>query len=82
MENKYKSNMCGVCPVCGSRDLRWGDSDCNGDYIGYEYECGECHINGTEWYRLVFDGHEVEEYDAETDTYNWENVNDYLDVQE
>lgn len=80
-ERKYVCNEQGVCPVCGAHSLMWGDSDFTGDYIGYSWECEECHAQGTEWYKMVFDGHEV---DVETQTeegyseYNYDNVNDYI----
>ena len=46
----------------------------NDNYLGYEYECEDCGAQGQEWYRLVFDGHEI--YNKETQEY--EAVNDYI----
>ena len=73
-EKKFKKNAKGVCPMCGSYNLNWGDSDINDNYLGYEYECEDCGAQGQEWYRLVFDGHEI--YNKETQEY--EAVNDYI----
>ena len=72
--NKFVSNKCGVCPVCGKYILNWGNSDISDNYIGYEYVCDNCGAEGTEYYKLVFDGHEV--YNKKN--YEYDNVNDYL----
>lgn len=72
--NRFISNKCGICPVCGKHNLSWGDSDINDSYIGYEYTCDNCGAQGTEYYRLVFDGHGV--YNEENHEYD--DVNDYV----
>ena len=80
-ERKYVCNEAGRCPVCGGRNLGWGDSDCTGDYMSYEWTCEDCGAEGCEWYKLVFDGHEVNQQTVTEDgysEYNYENVNDYI----
>lgn len=79
-KEKYLINEEGTCPVCKERDFYWGDSECTGDCIWYEWECNHCHAQGREWYRLVFDGHSVlvnEKDECGNDYTSWEDVNDY-----
>lgn len=73
MEKKFLSNEQGICPVCGKCNLGWGDMEVDGNYLFYEWECEDCHAQGKEWYKMVFDGHNVILPDG-TD----ENVNDYI----
>lgn len=82
-ERKYVCNEAGRCPVCGSSNLEWGNSDCTGDYINYEWTCKDCGAEGCEWYKLVFDGHEVATpfaIDEKGNPIDYENesVNDYI----
>lgn len=53
----------GECPNCGSDDLEYFESDCNGETVSYEYMCRKCKVPGVEWYELkhietVMDGEE------------------------
>lgn len=75
-KQKYVSNRQGECPVCGSCELTYKDSGYLEDYISFEYECKKCGTEGAEWYKLVFDGHEV--YRKTEDDYDYEDVDKYI----
>lgn len=77
---EFKSNIQGQCPICGENNLSWGDSDFQGEYIGYEWICDNCGHRGTEWYRMIFDGHEVQ-IETRDGIFDYENVNDYIEPQ-
>ena len=51
----------GVCPVCGGNSLSYGDSELEGESIGYEWTCDDCGGEGTEWYSLLFAEHIINE---------------------
>lgn len=74
-KKKFVCNCEGVCPVCGSKNLDWGFSEFNGEEMGYDYNCRDCGAEGTEYYKLVFNGHVVYHNDTLEDT---EDVNDYI----
>lgn len=81
-EMKYKSNEQGVCPVCGSTNLSWGDSECVGDYMYYNWSCLDCQTEGQEWYELVFRGHEVSMQTINENgysEYHYDSVNEYIE---
>ena len=44
----------GRCPVCGSDDLEWGNTELEGESLGYEFECNDCGAESTEWYELTY----------------------------
>jgi len=44
----------GECPICGSEDLEWFDSDNDGETITYNFQCNECHSEGWEWCTLEY----------------------------
>jgi predicted nucleic-acid-binding Zn-ribbon protein len=52
MENT-KCNR-GKCPKCGSENLEWGNTEIDGEGLGYEFECNDCGCQGTEWYNLTY----------------------------
>lgn len=58
LENKHQEQ--GVCPKCKGT-LSYGDSDLNGESIGYDWVCDDCGVEGVEWYSLVFSEHIIEE---------------------
>lgn len=58
-EKKYISNKQGECPVCGSYELEYMDSELEGDCLFYDYVCQKCGAEGREWYSVVFDTHAV-----------------------
>lgn len=45
----------GMCPKCGSDNLEYGNTELEGNYLGYEFECRQCGCEGTEWYKLVYE---------------------------
>lgn len=49
-----EKNMCGRCHKCGSDNLEYGDTNLNGESMGYEFECRDCHAEGIEWYNLHY----------------------------
>ena len=44
----------GKCPKCGSENLEWGNTEIDGEGLGYEFECNDCGCQGTEWYSLTY----------------------------
>ena len=74
-KKKFIWNCAGVCPVCGKRDLEWGYLQSNEEEIGYDYVCKNCGVEGTEYYKLVFNGHVIYHNDTIEVT---EDVNDYI----
>ena len=44
----------GKCPKCESENLEWGNTEIDGQSLGYEFECNDCGCQGTEWYDLVY----------------------------
>lgn len=44
----------GKCPYCGSEDIEYGDTNIDGDVLGYEFHCNNCGKDSTEWYDLTF----------------------------
>lgn len=56
MANKQQE---GICPVCGSDDLDYHSYEVEGTQLSYQWECNDCHSQGTEWYSLNFIEHEV-----------------------
>lgn len=51
----------GKCPVCGSRMLKYGNSELLDESYCYDWECEACHSTGRECYDLVFSEHIVTE---------------------
>jgi len=51
----------GNCKSCGSGNLKYGDSDVDGEALYYEFKCKDCGKKGKEWYNLVFTHTEMEE---------------------
>jgi predicted RNA-binding Zn-ribbon protein involved in translation (DUF1610 family) len=58
MKKAYQEQ--GVCPKCGGT-LSYGDSDLDGDNIGYDWICDDCGVEGVEWYSLMFAEHIITE---------------------
>ena len=44
----------GQCPKCGSINLEYGNTELEGESLGYEFECRDCGTEGTEWYDLEY----------------------------
>lgn len=44
----------GDCPKCGSDNLEYGNTELDGETLGYEFECRECGCQGIEWYDLEY----------------------------
>lgn len=45
----------GMCPKCSSDNLEYGNTELDGTYLGYEFECRQCGCEGIEWYKLVYE---------------------------
>ena len=56
MNNKY-INKAGVCPVCGSNNLKYEPVVFNGENAIFCYTCEDCHIDGEEVYYMEFIQH-------------------------
>jgi hypothetical protein len=46
--------MQGRCPKCQSDNLEYGNSEIEGESLGYEFECRDCGCEGIEWYNLTY----------------------------
>jgi DNA-directed RNA polymerase subunit RPC12/RpoP len=57
-EKKDFSNSPGRCIDCGSRNLKYIDTDHGEDYTSYEYRCKDCGADGREIYLLIFNVNE------------------------
>jgi hypothetical protein len=44
----------GICPVCGSDELEWGESDHDIDYVHYEFVCRDCGAEGRDEYVATY----------------------------
>lgn len=51
-EPKYQEP--GKCPICGSENVDWETCINEGDQLYYPFSCGDCGINGEEWYSLNY----------------------------
>lgn len=40
----------GHCPKCNSNNLEYGNTELDGNSMGYEFECRDCGCEGIEWY--------------------------------
>jgi RNA polymerase subunit RPABC4/transcription elongation factor Spt4 len=47
----------GVCPHCGSNNLKYDDHEFNGGSVIFNYECKKCTFVGYEEYTCDFVGH-------------------------
>lgn len=58
MKKKHEQ---GRCPICDSDNLRYRYSGIHyeGDYTCYEWECEDCHTQGTENYKMEFAEHSI-----------------------
>lgn len=54
-----KGNYAGACPVCGEHNLDYGASEFEGDMMYFPWTCGNCGMNGEEWYDTTFAGHNL-----------------------
>jgi hypothetical protein len=50
----------GTCPSCGGDDLNYDNSDFDGELVMYHYTCNQCGIEGSEYFSLKFEGHNIE----------------------
>ena len=55
--NEIKQNN---CPSCGGDDLNYDSSDFDGELVMYHYTCNQCGIEGSEYFSLKFEGHNIE----------------------
>ena len=42
------------CPACGSRNLEYGNTELDGESLGYEFTCKDCGNEAIEWYSLEY----------------------------
>lgn len=52
-------NDSGICRVCGSHNIDYGEMNVDGDSVGYDWTCVECNSDGTEYYILTFVSNDV-----------------------
>lgn len=55
-----KDNQQGYCPICHCEELEYESIQLEGDLAYYPYICPNCHSRGEEWYRMDFNGHNIE----------------------
>ena len=48
----------GICPECGSEDLKYDSADFEGNIIMYPWKCNTCEAVGDECYDMEFIEHE------------------------
>lgn len=53
-----KQHERGVCPVCGSEQITYCESDIDGDTIWYKCVCDQCDSTFNECYNLIYVGME------------------------
>lgn len=58
--SQCEAQSAGICPVCGSNDLEYGDSDIQDESYIYDWTCPACGNSGKECYTLVFDEHIID----------------------
>jgi len=58
MKNMYFNSVKGVCPVCGSEELAYGDVQSNETGIFYPWRCEKCKSSGKECYTLKSHSHQ------------------------
>lgn len=44
----------GACPRCGSHNMDYGDTDLDGESMGYDFTCKDCGTYGKEWYDMTY----------------------------
>lgn len=44
----------GCCPECGSEYIDYGDTELDGNSLGYKFECLDCGAKCIEWYSLSY----------------------------
>lgn len=65
MTTKY-TNESGVCPRCGGIHLNYGVLEVQDDMMAYyPYTCEDCGLQGEEWYKLEFQGHNIYDENGE-----------------
>lgn len=56
----YNIKKAGICPVCGSEELRYGSINVEDSSVFYPWFCESCCSNGKEYYSLTFEEHVVD----------------------
>lgn len=56
--NKLQNRQ-GHCPFCDNTGLDYDSAQIDGDILYYPWTCKQCGLQGEEYYRLTFDGHNV-----------------------
>lgn len=65
METKYENKQ-GFCPKCGSYNLDYEVMELQDDMMCYyPYKCEECGLQGGEWYKMEFAGHNIYDENGE-----------------
>lgn len=60
MDKKKLRNEQGKCPRCHSYNLDYDPAKFEGDQMCYyHWTCRDCKLEGEEWYRMEFAGHNV-----------------------
>lgn len=54
----YKNEQ-GKCPRCSKHQLRYDAIRYIDDMCWYPYKCENCGLEGEEWYRMSFAGHNI-----------------------
>jgi hypothetical protein len=47
----------GKCPVCGCKELDYGDSEIENESYVYDWTCKQCKTSGREYHNLIFACH-------------------------
>jgi hypothetical protein len=65
MNTKDFTNEQGECPKCHGKDLNYGTAEFEDNVVYFPWVCPECKIEGSEWYRMEFIGHNIITEDGE-----------------
>ena len=64
MNTKDLTNEQNICPKCKGSNLQYQAIEVMDDMMAYyPWKCEDCGLQGEEWYKLEFQGHNV--YDEE-----------------
>ena len=53
--------MEGQCPNCKSNNLSYGETELEGNSLGYHFVCDDCKKSGMEWYDLNYSESTIDE---------------------
>jgi hypothetical protein len=58
---KIKKTEEGICPVCGSDNIEWGETEFEMPLMFYKCWCRECKAEFVEVYKVEYDGFNMDD---------------------